>query len=1027
MKRINSIFFAAVAAALSLVSCSQENLAPAEKPLGELVTVHFGAESGIASSTKATLTTEDEETFSSAWENGDVLSVIYMNDSERDDYSGTINATWESSSESFLATLPEYMGEWVYETVYPVPATGGTVFFGSSRTQNGNNYNSLFDLMKGSADAKNAEAGKDDSRNNIVFKMERQTAIAYFHLKSELDEEVVSATLSVEGEIAVIATKSAKVSKYSEGYKFLEDEANALKEITITFEDGTAPKATDLKLWFNVLPSYYDKMTLTVETTGHTMSISRTSKEDTYEVGKLYKVVKEIPTDKWVEKKISGLTFDFSSKITGWPTSEKEAEDGSYSYTLDGKNYSFIHDGGKVYCSSSYLMIKNGSRLGLPAIAGYRLAKVACTNSSNASTSTKVDIENVNAETVSGGETVTWSEQSSTYTYTLSDTYENTVYYLDVTSANCQLVSLVLDYEPAESAYSVSVLEVDGGDVTADSDRALSGSEITLKATPKTGFEFKDWNVKDSDGASVDVSADGKFTMPAKDVKVSAVFTKIEYTIEKLDAENGSFTVKVNGKEASIANYGDEITLEATPDEDYEFGTWTVKRKSNGSAITVSGDKFTMPSANISVAATFVEVAKVPEYSSFEELVAAGAPTTSGEFVTVTLKNEVITGLYTLNKATSGIYLTIGAQDVLIFCRNTPSGWAVGDLVSGTLQNCKWMMYKTTWELCPNDYTELTYTPAPVINCEDVTVKAGAAQCTLTYSIDNPLEGAAISVDKVDGTVVTSATIDEATSSVVCTLTPNTTASTKKGSVTIKYAHVSKTVSISQEANTLSVDQKTKTWASDATDEFEIKVEVNNGASWTVSQEKLDWATVSVDNAAGTIKVKPNGKNDSGAAYEGKLTVTHDQATSLTETISLKQLQAGASVAQTVTLENEYLKSNQYSGKFDDVISYSNTSTGVTANATELRVYSGCVLSIVAETGYSIQKVEFTCTANVGQKYGFYTKSDYVSVDKGATASSGGSDKVGTITITGKTSKVEYKASANQMRVTKMVVTYIKD
>ncbi len=42
-------------------------------------------------------------------------------------------------------------------------------------------------------------------------------------------------------------------------------------------------------------------MTLTVETTGHTMTISRTA-EDMYINGKLYKVSKEIPANKWVKK-----------------------------------------------------------------------------------------------------------------------------------------------------------------------------------------------------------------------------------------------------------------------------------------------------------------------------------------------------------------------------------------------------------------------------------------------------------------------------------------------------------------------------------------------------------------------------------------------------------------------------------------------------------------------------------------------------------------------------------------------------
>lgn len=41
MKNFNKIFFAAVAAAFGLASCSQE-LTPVEKPQGNLVTVNFG-------------------------------------------------------------------------------------------------------------------------------------------------------------------------------------------------------------------------------------------------------------------------------------------------------------------------------------------------------------------------------------------------------------------------------------------------------------------------------------------------------------------------------------------------------------------------------------------------------------------------------------------------------------------------------------------------------------------------------------------------------------------------------------------------------------------------------------------------------------------------------------------------------------------------------------------------------------------------------------------------------------------------
>lgn len=92
---------------------------------------------------------------------------------------------------------------------------------------------------------------------------------------------------------------------------------------------------------------------------------------------------------------------------------------------------------------------------------------------------------------------------------------------------------------------------------------------------------------------------------------------------------------------------------------------------------------------------------------------------------------------------------------------------------------------------------------------------------------------------------------------------------------------------------------------------------------------------------------------------------------------------------------------------------------------TELRVYKNKNLTITAAAGYTITKVEFTCTADCGSKKGFYTTSP-VTVDSGATATSTGSGKVGTISVSGTTSSVTYTAKENQMRVEKMTVTYKK-
>ena len=301
MKKIMKSFALLAVAALGLSACNDDKLVPDNGNAdGKFVTVHFGAEAAIEGATKATLTTEDELTFKSAWENGDALSVKYSFD-----YGATkeTTATWSADKSCFEAQMEGGKGNWIYDALYPAPNAEKKVDFGSARTQNGSAYNSKYDLMKGSAAAEGVDAGMTEDGKKIVFEMTRQTAIAYFHLTSTLNEEVVSAKLSVEGATAYLSTSEVKANEdYAKGYAFTKTEGVASKEINLTFDAGTAPKTSDFKLWFNVLPTDYDKMTLTVETANHTLTISRSDAAGKYEAGKLYKVVKTIPADKWVNK-----------------------------------------------------------------------------------------------------------------------------------------------------------------------------------------------------------------------------------------------------------------------------------------------------------------------------------------------------------------------------------------------------------------------------------------------------------------------------------------------------------------------------------------------------------------------------------------------------------------------------------------------------------------------------------------------------------------------------------------------------
>lgn len=764
MKNFNKIFFAAVVAAFSLASCSQE-LAPVEKPQGNLVTVNFGAESTIESATKATLTTTDELTFKSAWENGDALSVKYISPGTTDNK--TITATWTGTS--FEAKgLPNETGAWNYTACYPKPDESDShIDFGATRTQKGNAYNSIYDVMIGNKSTKNSAAGKDDEGNDIVFNMDRKTAVAYFHLTGgPADEELVSAKLSVKD--GFIASQHAYISDFA--FAPTED----LTEITITFPEK-APKASDFQLWFNVLPTTYTQMSLTVETTGHTMTISRTA-DDLYVNGTLYKVVKNT-ADKWVKKGgETPVSKDFEL-VTG------ALSDWTGSYLLVGE-YSTKDTPKSYYAFDESVYVDN---------SWGKCSEVVVENNIIASTYGTMALEIVPGTTENTYSILTPSGKylsaGAAGKFNLSETYSavNCDFAISYGTNNAIVIKQASStkerqirynyndgnggfrwYEgtkvepvylykgPSVAKYAVSFATVEGGSFSASPSKAEAGAEITLTATPAEGYAFNnDWSVKGADETVIEV-VDGKFIMPAQNVSVSGTFSKVAYTITKAAAENGSFTVKNGTEEVTTAYKGDKLTLEATPAEGFTFGVWTVTYMDGETekSFNPSANTFYMPAANVTVSASFVKEAVVPVYASVAELIAAGKPTTTGTKVTVTLTDEEIIRFHTLKDGTvagAGAIIKVGTQEVEIFCKGTPSNWKVGGTISGTLTNCDWKLYNnSTWELCPTNYSELTY-KAPLTACatpvitvaEDgaVSISCETAGATIHYTVgENPAD-----------------------------------------------------------------------------------------------------------------------------------------------------------------------------------------------------------------------------------------------------------------------------------------------
>ena len=154
------------------------------------------------------------------------------------------------------------------------------------------------------------------------------------------------------------------------------------------------------------------------------------------------------------------------------------------------------------------------------------------------------------------------------------------------------------DAPPVPTEFTITVKTDSNGTASASHAKAVVGTEITLIATPKTGYHFKEWEVI---SGNVTIK-DNKFTMPDGNVEVKAIFEKdappapTEFTI----------TVKTDGNGTASASHakavvGTEIILTATPKTGYHFKEWQVI----SGGVTIENNKFTMPSANVEVKAIF--------------------------------------------------------------------------------------------------------------------------------------------------------------------------------------------------------------------------------------------------------------------------------------------------------------------------------------------------------------------------------------------------------------------------------------
>ena len=160
-------------------------------------------------------------------------------------------------------------------------------------------------------------------------------------------------------------------------------------------------------------------------------------------------------------------------------------------------------------------------------------------------------------------------------------------------------VSISLSFTKITYNLYTSVSPSGGGTLTLSRNTATIGDEVTITASPATGYRL----VSVSTSPQLTIT-NGKITMPAGNVTVYASFEKISYTITKQasPAAGGTVTTKKSGTNVTSANYGDSIAVAQTPADGYYFNGWTTSP-----ANLISNGAFTMPAQNVVVTANYLK------------------------------------------------------------------------------------------------------------------------------------------------------------------------------------------------------------------------------------------------------------------------------------------------------------------------------------------------------------------------------------------------------------------------------------
>ena len=154
---------------------------------------------------------------------------------------------------------------------------------------------------------------------------------------------------------------------------------------------------------------------------------------------------------------------------------------------------------------------------------------------------------------------------------------------------------IIANFIPITHSISIQVIGSGITNPVAGSYIANDGASLSVSATPNTGNRFVKWTVN-----GVDYTTNPLSTVVTANLSIVATFTPITYTVT-IQVSGSGVTSPVAG--SYTYNYGDTLTVTASPASGNRFSGWTI----NGSPSTINPLSFSV-TANLTITASFLPI-----------------------------------------------------------------------------------------------------------------------------------------------------------------------------------------------------------------------------------------------------------------------------------------------------------------------------------------------------------------------------------------------------------------------------------